>query len=119
MRAFTASGRRRGHLDRGPPNSKKVVIHAARSVRRSGTRHWWTLGEIRRVPSWAPESSSSKVDDYSDPLLAHKILANAWVGTTEIHEKQFDEQETQKIIEPENPAEGQIYNKEITKCQTK
>ena len=45
-----------------------------------------------------------EADDYSDLLLAHKMLANVWVGTTEIHEKRLDEQETQHIIEPGKPA---------------
>ena len=57
-----------------------------------------------------------EVDDYSGPVLVHKILPNVLVGTTEIHEKQFDEQETQKIIEPENLAGGKIEDKGITKC---
>ena len=63
-----------------------------------------------------------EIDDYSDPLPAHKILANALVGATEIHEKQvdeqekqFDERETQHIIELEDPAGGQIEDKSITK----
>ena len=42
--------------------------------------------------------------DYSDPISAHNILADAWVGTSEIHEKQVDEQETQNIIEPVDPV---------------
>ena len=27
------------------------------------------------------------VDDYADPNCAHRILKNAWIGTTLIHEK--------------------------------
>ena len=38
------------------------------------------------------------VDDYADPNCAHRVLANAWIGTTLIHEELDDK-------EGEDPAE--------------
>ena len=37
------------------------------------------------------------IDDYADPSCAHRILANAWIGTTIIHEEKKEE----------GPADGQ------------
>ena len=44
------------------------------------------------------------VDDYANSVDGHRTFANAWVGTTEMHESQLDDQETQHIIEPADPA---------------
>ena len=38
------------------------------------------------------------IDDYADPNCAHRVLANAWIGTTLIHEELDDK-------EGEDPAE--------------
>ena len=90
-------------MDQSPPNSKKVMIYSASGVRRARAQH-----HDGHAANYEGHVSTgvmfAEVDDYSDPLLAHNILANAWAGTTEIHETQLDEQETQHIIEPSNPA---------------
>ena len=46
------------------------------------------------------------------------MVANALVGTTEIHEKQVDEQETQNIMEPGNPAGKEKESEEALKCSS-
>ena len=44
------------------------------------------------------------VDDYADPNRAHHILANAWIGTTTIHEEKKKESPADVQVAPSKRA---------------
>ena len=115
MRGFMAIGRRRGRSDRAHRTPRRSLFTPHRVSGGPGRN---ILMDTRRITKGTFVGTGVRfveIDDYSDLLLAHKILANAWVGTTEIHEKQFDEQETQNIIEPDSPAGDKLEDKEKKK----